>query len=120
MLGAGSVHLWRAWFSSWKMAFGVPKTPIFSRCAGELQRPLFITPTYTPEKLSYTCRQIHWNLVPDRKNRVAAHALLRGTLHVRLYPPYPHPCYAAPTRNREPAASAFAQNTLIGGSAVAR
>ena len=31
---------------------------------------------------------------------------LYGSLHVliRLYPPYPHPCYAAPTRNREPAA----------------
>ena len=34
--------------------------------ASQLQRPLFITPTYTPKKSSYTCRQIHWNLVPDR------------------------------------------------------
>ena len=25
---------WRAWFSSWKMAFGVPKTPFSPRCAG--------------------------------------------------------------------------------------
>ena len=39
---------------------GVPPTGgsenahFFPRCAGDLQRPLFITPTYTPEKSSYT------------------------------------------------------------------
>ena len=54
-------------FHHGKLHLAFRKRPFFSRCAGELQRPLFITPTYTPEKSSYTCRQIHWNLVPDRK-----------------------------------------------------
>ena len=69
-----------AWFLSWKRAFGVPKTPIFFRCAGELQRPLFITPMSTAKKPSYTCRQIHWILVPDRKKS----CFIVFTLHQRF------------------------------------
>ena len=67
-----------AWFLSWKRAFGVPKTPIFFRCAGELQRPLFITPMSTAKKLSYTCRQIHWILVAcTRSKKIVFYCLPR-------------------------------------------
>ena len=34
-------------------------------------------PTCMPEKSSYTCRQIHWNRVPDRKESCSRHTLCR-------------------------------------------
>ena len=50
------------------IARNCPSPPGGARTApGDVQRPLFITPISTAKKPSYTCRQIHWILVPDRK-----------------------------------------------------
>ena len=59
---------WRAWFSSWKMAIGVPKTPFSPRCAGELQRPLFITPHACPKSRVTPVGRSTGTLYPIEKN----------------------------------------------------
>ena len=66
MLGAGSVHLARMVFlmenGLWR-----PENAIFPPLRGRVTASAVYHPACMPEKSSYTCRQIHWNLVPDRK-----------------------------------------------------
>ena len=91
MLRAGSVpELWRCghgfYHGNGPLVWRPENAHLF-RCVGDLQRPLFITPMSTAKKPSYTCRQIHWILVPDRKKSCFTlhprHDLMKQKISVR-------------------------------------